>query len=287
MGGSGTITLVGSNVSTLSTLWEYAHELERMWTRFSQDSELSQLNLSEGVPVEVSPETITLVEQMIEGYHFSDKFFTPTLLPDLLKAGYSSSVLEPESTTRIPRTAVSGGDMDSILIEAQTITLPATMTLDPGGIGKGLAADMLCQRARDLGAWGAMVELGGDVVVTGDSPTGSSWSIGVENPFNPQEHMAVIKLTSGAVATSSQRKRRFGTRHHVINPQTHDSAETTVQTVTVVSDSGSHAEVLTKRGFMDDPHTYLSWLPSVGAAGIVVFENKTFMASPNWSAFNE
>ena len=38
---------------------------------------------------------------------------------------------------------------------------------DPGGIGKGLAADLVATAAVDLGADGAMVSLGGDLRVAG------------------------------------------------------------------------------------------------------------------------
>jgi thiamine biosynthesis lipoprotein len=53
----------------------------------------------------------------------------------------------------------------------------------------------------------------------------------------------------------------------------------------VIASSGARAEALTKRGFVDNPQEYLAWLPSVGAAGLVVFADSTQLTSPNWSTY--
>ena len=100
---------------------------------------------------------------------------------------------------------------------------------------------------------------------------------------------ALVRLQRGAVATSSQLKRRFGSgldsTHHLIDPATHSSAQSEAHTVTVIAASGARAEVLTKRGFVDSPEEFLTWLPSVGGAGLIIFADGSQQASANWSIY--
>lgn len=289
MGGHGTITLVGASEQLQTRAWDFVGQCEKLWTRFSPDSDISCLNMAEGRPVSVDPLTVRLIEAMKVGHEISLGAFDPTLLVDELKAGYGASVLDLSRMTMLPASAVSPGDMAGIRISDNTVTLPFGTVLDAGGIGKGLAADLVCEFALAEGAWGVMAEFGGDIAVAGNAPDGVAWRLGIENPFDTQTHAAIIRLSVGAIVTSSQRKRRFGTEgnetHHLIDPATHSSAKTTVQTVTVIAATGARAEALTKPGFLQDTTHYLGWLPTVGAAGMVIDDTGTERFSENWMRY--
>lgn len=289
MGGHGTITLVGASEALMTRAWDVAFQCEKRWTRFSPDSDISRLNQAEGSPVEVDPATFRLISAMRVGHDITLGAFDPTLLVDELKAGYGSSVVDSTRTTTLPASAVSPGNLAGIRLADTTITLPLGTVLDAGGIGKGLAADLVCEFALAEGAWGVMAEFGGDVVVAGQAPDGVAWRLGIEDPFDTQKHAAVIRLSQGAIVTSSQRKRRFGAEgdqtHHLIDPATHASAKTNVQTVTVIAATGARAEALTKRGFLQDTSRYLQWLPTVGAAGMVIDDAGVEMTSENWMRY--
>lgn len=289
MGGHGTITLVGASEALMTRSWSLAAECEKHWTRFSPESDISRLNLAEGQPVAVDPLTLRLIDAMKLGYDVTSGAFDPTLLVDELAAGYHSSVLDSTRTTTLPASAVSPGNLAGICATDSVVTLPVGTVLDAGGIGKGLAADVVCEFALAEGAWGVMAEFGGDVVVAGKAPDGVAWRLGIENPFDSQAHVAVIRLWEGAIVTSSQRKRRFGSEseqtHHLIDPVTHASAKTNVQTVTVIAATGARAEALTKPGFLQEPARYLTWLPTVGAAGMVIDDTGAELVSENWMRY--
>lgn len=286
MGGHGTITLVGAGEDLMTQCWDLAQTCEELWSRFLPESDITRLNWAEGEPVDVAPLTRQLIASMIAGHTVTHGTYDPTLLPDVLAAGYSTSTVEPSKTSHLPSSAVAPGHLEGIVFSDNSVTLPRGTTLDPGGIGKGFAADVIADFALEKGALGVMVELGGDIVVKGDAPDGTAWVLGVEDPFDHNQHVAIVRLQAGAIATSSQLKRRFAMeQHHLINPQTHSSAVTQAQTVTVIAASGARAEVLTKRGFVDDESTYLSWLPTVGAAGLIVRADGTYRTSTNWSTY--
>jgi thiamine biosynthesis lipoprotein len=289
MGGHGTISLVGGGESLLDECWALAETCEQLWSRFIPDSDISRINWAEGRPVKIAPLTRQLIATMIAGNSLSLGTYDPTLLPNVLSAGYVSSTVAPEKVTTLPQSAIAPGNLAGIEFADETVIVPLGTTLDSGGIGKGFAADLVAEFALSQGAYGVMAEFGGDIVVQGDAPDGVAWRLGVENPFAEEEHAAIVRMQRGAIATSSQLKRTFGTEetptHHLINPSTSRSAASAAQTVTVIASSGARAEALTKRGFVETPDSYLNWLPTVGAAGLIILADGTQLFSPNWSTY--
>jgi thiamine biosynthesis lipoprotein len=289
MGGHGTVTLVGGSEKLLDECWALAETCEQLWSRFLPDSDISRLNWAEGRAVKIAPLTRQLIAAMIAGHQLSGGSYDPTLLPQVVSAGYSASTVDPSRVTTLPASAMAPGNLEGIQFTDDAVYMPVGTTLDPGGLGKGYAADLVAAFALDQGAYGVMVELGGDIVVQGDAPDGAAWRLGVEDPFEPEQHVSIVRMLRGAIATSSQLKRRFGqgenATHHLIDPATQLSAQSAAQTVTVIASSGARAEALTKRGFVDNPQEYLAWLPSVGAAGLVVFADSTQLTSSNWSTY--
>jgi thiamine biosynthesis lipoprotein len=289
MGGTATILIVGGTSSLLDEAEKLVQDCEGRWSRFLDSSEVSQLNWAEGAPVVVDPTTIRLIRSMIDGYVATSGDYDPTLLPALVAAGYAASRVDPTRATNLPDSVRAPGDLLGVVIAESTVTLPFGTTLDAGGIGKGLAADLVCELVMSAGAWGVMAELGGDIVVSGESPEGIGWSLGVENPFDVGHYSALLRLRRGALVTSSQRKRRFvhdgRVQHHLLNAVTGLSAATDVQTVSVIADTGARAEALTKPGFLRDTKDYLGWLPSMNAAGLVIDASGVALASANWGQY--
>jgi thiamine biosynthesis lipoprotein len=290
MGGHGTVALVGGSVDLLNYAFALIGRCEQLWSRFLPTSDLGQLNWAEGKPVEVDPLTVRLIGAMREGAALTNGDFDPTLLPDVIAAGYGASRVAPSRVTTLPASAASPGRLEEITIQGTTVRMPIGTTLDAGGIGKGLAADLVCELLVGRGAAGVMAELGGDIVVAGQAPDGDAWVLGLENPFDTSELLMTVRIVRGAIVTSSQRKRRFSTpvgeRHHLIDPRTSTSATSDIQTVTVIAATGARAEALAKSGFLREPAEYLSWLPEVGGAGLLVDATANQYASTNWERYS-
>lgn len=73
--------------------------------------------------------------------------------------------------------------------EQQTVHLfKKGMEIDLGAIAKGYFADQVMSFFKKNGVTSAMVDMGGNVLVHGDSPTGSNhWKVGIQNPFYLEE----------------------------------------------------------------------------------------------------
>jgi len=291
MGGHFALTVVDADAQLGSEVIDYLRSLEDLWSRFLPTSEVSQLNSSPGIPVKVSPETLKLVRLLIEGFRLTNGLFDPTTLPLTLANGYVSSHVDVSRTTVLPESATWPGDIESIVINEadQTVTLPVGTTLDPGGLGKGLAADLAVELAMSRGARGALVSANGDVRASGISPDGRSWRIGIEHPLEKHLEIAQVHISDGAVVTSSRMTNRWttdaGDTHHIIDPKTGKSAQTEVLSATVVSAEAALGEVLAKLAFLLPIEDAVAMVVANGAQVCVVDVNMMMHTSDGWNEY--
>lgn len=236
-------------------------EVEQRWSRFIATSDISRLNLAEGEPTVVDPLTITLLATMQAAHAITRGAYDPTILPTMVESGYAASRLDPLQRTILPPSAFRtderpAGDVAGIVLDTESCTarLPAGVVIDPGGIGKGLAADLAVRELLERGAIGGLVSIGGDLAAGGVAPADDGWVIEVERSDVdvPDGHgddvpvLLTVTISGGGVATSSTRSRRWiadGTeRHHVIDPRTRQQSRTDLAGVTVVAPTGWEAE---------------------------------------------
>ncbi|MCB1000622.1 MAG: FAD:protein FMN transferase [Acidimicrobiales bacterium] len=236
-------------------------ELERCWSRFLPDSEISRLNRADGSPLEVSADTVTAVRAACAAWVVTGGRFDPTVHDSLLRLGYDDTIdVVARRGGGAAAVALPAPGCDGVVFdEAQRIVhLPVGVRLDLGGIGKGLAADLVVADLLARGARGAMVSVGGDLRVAGTPPNGEAWIIDVEDPRTDLP-LARLELLDGGVATSTTLRRRWRTgqrpHHHLLAPTTGASTTSDVVGVTVVADTAAWADALSKVPFVDPTGT--------------------------------
>jgi FAD:protein FMN transferase len=229
-------------------------DLERRWSRFLPDSELSILNRRPGVPVIVSPDTFQVLRAAADGSRATGGRFDPTVIDTMEALGYDRSfdqigAAPPAKGVGTAAPGVTGIVFDEVL---HAITLPVGVRLDLGGIGKGTAADLVSGRLLARGARGAAVSVGGDVRVRGESPDGAGWV--VSHDGTPLD---LAPLGDAGVCTSTVSRRRWlteaGRVHHIIDPRTGEPTVPVIESVTVVGATAQQAEVLTKAAMVAGP----------------------------------
>jgi len=232
-------------------------DLESRWTRFRPESELSRLAVAAGRPTLVSDDTVLLVQRACAAWQLTGGRFDPTVADAVVALGYDRTLSELDrvgadggvSTTTVSGAAVPG--CTDVVIDGVVgaVTLPPGVRIDPGGIGKGLAADLTVAELLDAGAPGAMVNLGGDLRAAGEPPDGAAWTVAVDDPADRSRELARVALADGAVATSSTLGRAWrrpdGTvAHHVVDPATGAPLRAAVVTASVVAGEAWWAEAL-------------------------------------------
>jgi thiamine biosynthesis lipoprotein len=251
--------------------------LEARWSRFRPDSDVARLNAAPGRPVRVAPETYTLVARAVDAWRRTDGRFDPTGGAAMVALGYdrdfrlvadTGTGAAGAGTRALPGCA--GIELDRVV---GAVTLPAGVTLDLGGIGKGAAADLVVDELLRAGAEAVCVDLGGDVRVAGPGPVGGVWEIAFDG--EPLTHrFGRLRLAGGAVATSTIGKRRWRNGddevHHLLDPRTGRPADSGAHTVTVVTGEAWWAEVLAKAALVDGVNAGCDRLQAAGVDGVLV-----------------
>ena len=255
--------------------------LEARWSRFRDTSEVSRLNAAAGARVAVSPETFELIERGVEGWRRTDGRFDPTVLDAVVGAGYDRSFelldpsAHPATISARPAPGCAGIELDPVV---RAVRLPVGVGFDPGGIGKGLAADRVVESLRARGATGACVNVGGDVRVDGEAPGGGGWGIAVDHPIT-RGTLVTLHLAAGAVVSTWRTKRAWGAaddaRHHLIDPATGAPSWSGLSGVVVTAAHAWWAEVLAKAAFVAGPIEGARVLEAHGAAGFLVDDDGT------------
>src|SRR5438552_5965287 len=157
-------------------------DLERRWSRFLPDSEVSRLNEAGGRLVTVSDETRLLVERALTGWRITGGLFDPTVLGDVVRAGYDRSFDRLGPLAAAGSSTWERGACGVVVTDDGHVRLPPGVAFDPGGVGKGLAADLVAGELVAAGAAGACVNVGGDIRVRGVAPGGGAWRVDIEDP---------------------------------------------------------------------------------------------------------
>ena len=217
---------------------------ERRFTRFSEQSELAELNRSAGNWFCASPAMFELVSLSRQYYQLTGGLFDPAILPALKQAGYNQSLDEIRihgassiTSDNIPgeRPAFTMLQLDE---DSERIFLPAGMEIDLGGIAKGWIAE---QAAKILSQFApaCAVNAGGDMYLCGLPANQVGWEVALEDPSNPEQDLALLRVGPGAVATSSITKRNWlldgRLKHHLIDPRLGEPADTEWLSVTVIA----------------------------------------------------
>jgi len=259
MGNTARVVVVAKREADLDHLMSVAQvrlaQLEARWSRFISTSEVSQLNTAlHSTWTSVSDDTALLLHYLVEAFRATSGAFNPFLLPALIDAGYSHS-LTNNATVSLPHSASWHATAADLEIQHTSAGWQARLlngaTVDPGGIGKGLAADLIAEQLIALNAIGASVSVGGDLRCIGTPGDAEVWPVDIEDAERPQEVAASIVIPCGGVATSSTHAKRWhvgsNMRHHVIDPTSGkpiaQSTPDALHTTTVIASTAAWAEV--------------------------------------------
>ena len=190
------------------------------------DSELSRVNAQAATNVvALSPELFNVIEQAQRIATETDGAFDVTIRPvaDLWGFIWKEHRLptEPELHAVLPRVGFRKVELDA---PNRTIRFREPgVSIDLGGIGKGVAVDMAIGKLRELGITNAMVKAGGDLRVMGAPPGEAFWTVQLEDPRKKGRRVS-IQLRDAALSTSGNYENFFevaGRRYsHILDPRT-------------------------------------------------------------------
>lgn len=175
---------------TLSGAFAVCGELERLLSRTVKGSDVYRLNEADGF-VSVSDDTLRLLEKSVYYGNLTDGKFDITICPVSELWDFKNQIVPSRSEIA---EALKNVDYHSIEIKENTANLNGKK-IDLGGIAKGYITDKVISYFESRGVKKALVNLGGNIGMTG------KFNIGIRKPFT-EEILLNMPLENKSAATS-------------------------------------------------------------------------------------
>ena len=228
---------------------------EGLLSKTVETSDISRINTAKGSPVKCDPSTVELIKDGIDYGFFSEGNFNIGIgrITDLWDFHAMNPELPSDEAIKDALGHVYDCSLFSsyILInidEDDNIRLSdPEAKLDLGGIAKGYIADKVADYLIEEGVTGAVVDLGGNIVVLGykdGEAAKEEIRVGIKLPYTEtNEIVGSISLHDSCVVTSGIYERYFevdGVKyHHVLDPRTGYPTESGLESVTVIGPLGT------------------------------------------------
>lgn len=259
----------------------------QQFSRFEPDSELSRLRADPRQTVPISPLMRRILQAGIAAADSTGGLVDFTLGAEVQDAGYERhfegtgvplAELLSLAPPRRPGGPAAGRGRSSrwrlvdVDRRAGTVSRPAGLTLDPGGIAKGVFADELASLLAGHDAF--VVDCAGDLRLGGRGQI--TRAVHVASPFDDST-LHTFELSRGGVATSGIGKRSWLSAdgrpaHHLLDPASGEPAFTGVVQATALAPTATEAETLSKAAILSGPAGAARWLAH---GGVVVLDDGT------------
>jgi thiamine biosynthesis lipoprotein len=203
-------------------------DVDNALSMFNPESTISQVNNSEVIQVS-DPLFLKVYRRAMEISDWTGGAFDITVAPAVNAWGFgfkhAQNIQQATIDSLLEITGYTGIHEKDGLIEKDD---PRIM-LDCSAIAKGFGSDMVADMLRAKGINDFMVEIGGEIVVSGHNPKGKLWNIGISKPVDDSlsvnnELQTVIPVTDIAMATSGNYRNFYmkdGRKYaHTIDPHT-------------------------------------------------------------------
>lgn len=226
--------------------------LEARISRWQPDSIISRINRNAAEhPVQTPADIFQLLQHSSSFYESTGGVFDVTVGPLLELWGfYGKKGAYPDAAALKQTMGKIGLSHVRLDADAQTVFFERPgMTLDFGGIGKGLALDYAATVLQEQGIAVARLQGGTSTIVALGAPPGKpGWTVDIRSPYNNENApIATIDICNESLSTSSLSERyveiegkRYG---HIIDPRTGMPASG-VASATAIAPTGMESDAL-------------------------------------------
>jgi thiamine biosynthesis lipoprotein len=224
----------------------------RLMSTYEPTSELSLFNAyADTAPFAVDPEVVEVLTLAREVSERSDGAFDVTVAPvvDAWGFGPTDPVGPLPDATRLAELLTYVG-YDRLTLDRAAGTVAKAdprVRVDLSAIAQGYASDVVAATLADMGYMSFLVDIGGEIRVSGLRRSGRPWRVGIESPSASVPVWGTVELSaSEGVATSGDYRNWFeegGVRYaHIIDPHTGRPIPMRGASVTVVHETAALAD---------------------------------------------
>lgn len=276
-------------------------ELEGLASATIPTSDVARLNdaAGNGEWVRLSPEIFHLLEVSQEYSERSQGAWDVTAGPliKLWGIGTDAARVPTDAEVQAARALVGYRRLQLDAATSSARLLDEGMSIDLGGIAKGLAVDEVRKIYEEQGIEDGLINLGASsMYALGQNERGGEWRVGVRHPRGAADSvLAVVSLSGEALSTSGDYERYIeqdGVRyHHIIDPRTGYPARSGAISDTVVvdgelADAGMLSDLLTTTVFIlgaEQGTAFIDSLPA-GVSGMVTTEQRCIYPAHGFDA---
>lgn len=224
-------------------------EVDASLSPFNEKSVITHVNKNEAVTLD--DHFITVFRLSSEIYKDTEGAFDITVAPLVNAWGFGfKNGITPDRHAIDSLMQFVGFDKVK-LQDGKIIKTDDRLMLDCSAIAKGYGVDAVARLLKSKGIDNYMVEIGGEIVASGESPKGAPWRIGVSKPDDDSvnvsnEIQGIINISNRAMATSGNYRNFYykgGKKYaHTIDPKTGCPVQHSILSATVVSDECAKAD---------------------------------------------
>ena len=226
---------IDTAIDTCASSIEIVNAALSPWDAHSEISRFNSANSTDWMTV--SRCCSDVIESALHIASQSDGCFDPTVGPIVGQRGFGPI-----------NNAHTKPDYSKILAKTNALRkIDSRLTLDPCGIAKGYALDLIVDQLHDKGITSQFLEIGGEVRTSGHHPSGRAWRVGIESPLRIDalpEHYVLVQ--DKAVATSGVKYNSFGVGSklvsHIVDPKQKKPVNHSLLSVSVIADTAMLAD---------------------------------------------
>ncbi|MCD8262538.1 MAG: FAD:protein FMN transferase, partial [Bacteroides sp.] len=218
-------------------------QFNRSLSPFLESSVISKVNRNE--EVEADSFFTYVFKRSLEISGLTDGAFDITIAPLANAWGFGFKKSEWVDSVLVDSLLeITGYEKIRMDYNNQVIKTDPRIMINCSAIAKGYATDVVSNFLNNKGIKNFMVEIGGEVVVKGENPTGESWKIGINAPVEDavsmeSELQSVLQLTDCGLATSGNYRNFYykdGIKYaHTIDPRTGYPVQQDILSATVIA----------------------------------------------------
>ena len=224
-------------------------KVDKSLSPFNKTSIISSVNRNEKVKVnEMFSEVFTLAESISKE---TQGAFDITVAPMVNAWGFGFKTGNPPTKQTIDSLRAIVGYQKVALKDGYVVKQNPKTMLDCSAIAKGFGSDVVARFLQKKGIQNFMVEIGGEIVVRGNSDKKLPWRIGINKPTDDslntnQELQDVVNVTDIAMATSGNYRNFYyknGKKYaHTIDPKTGYPVQHNILSATVLAKNCATAD---------------------------------------------
>lgn len=257
---------------------------------FDTNSIVSHLNVSDSIIAD--KHLISVYDASLRIHALSEGRFDPTVSPLVEAWGFGRNHKPSSDTVAIDSILTFVGIEKTHKKGKMIIKDDKRTNFNFSAIAKGYGCDMVGEMFKRNGVSDFMVEIGGEITLSGKSPTGKDWKIAVDTPIegnSPGEDTAIIlSLTDAGLATSGNYRNYSieGTVKlvHTISPKTGRPFIGEILSATVIAPSCMEADAIATACMASNREEAKELFKLTNTEGLLIFRDSLWV-SPGFNKY--